>query len=521
MSISTSSPSSWCSERSSRSGGWCTISTTGTDTTMGADTTTSADTTTDTGTSSTRTAGTGTGSARWPASLRGLCRRTRAALPDALGRIADDFRVRLALYRADRVLIASAGTPAPAPPEPGRETGGWQRAAGGSVLLFRLPDGRWLSAHVPRRPRGRWLGLLATLAVVIAVGAWPLARRITRRLERLQTRVDALGAGDLGARVEVEGFGRDRGARQELQPRRGTDRVSGRGPAHDARLGVPRAAQPARADADGDRAVRRCASARASRAHRTGRRGARRAHRRAAAREPATDGAGRGSAGAGRPLGPRRRGGGTGRRHRHRRLDGRAGGKSGRRPHRSRDPARLAPEIRDGRRPDRRFDRSRSPIRPRLRNPGRRETRPGTRPEIRPGIRPESGPGARSSSTGTVACSGISCATSSRTPAGTARARRSAHPWPGTNPGVLLRGLRPGAGDPRERARTHLRPLLPPRRDARGRLGGRARPASGEGDRRAARGERRISPERAARLVLRGSLSAGGRKIRTERVKSR
>ena len=128
-----------------------------------------------------------------------------AALPDALGRIADDFRVRLALYRADRVLIASAGTPAPPPPEPGRETGGWQRAAGGPVLLFRLPDGRWLSAHVPRRPRGRWLGLLATLAVVIAVGAWPLARRITRRLERLQTRVDALGAGDLGARVEVEG----------------------------------------------------------------------------------------------------------------------------------------------------------------------------------------------------------------------------------------------------------------------------------------------------------------------------
>ena len=127
-----------------------------------------------------------------------------AALPAALGQLADDFRVRLALYRADRVLIASAGTPAP-PPEPGREAGGWQRAAGGPALLFRLPDGRWLSAHVPRRSRGPWLGLLATLAVVIAIGAWPLARRITRRLERLQTRVDALGAGDLGARVEVEG----------------------------------------------------------------------------------------------------------------------------------------------------------------------------------------------------------------------------------------------------------------------------------------------------------------------------
>ena len=43
------------------------------------------------------------------------------------------------------------------------------------------------------------------LAVIVAIGAGPLARRITRRLERLQTRVDALGAGDLGARVDVEG----------------------------------------------------------------------------------------------------------------------------------------------------------------------------------------------------------------------------------------------------------------------------------------------------------------------------
>jgi signal transduction histidine kinase len=46
---------------------------------------------------------------------------------------------------------------------------------------------------------------LGLLAVAIAMGAYPLVRRITRRLERLQTRVEALGAGDLTARVEVEG----------------------------------------------------------------------------------------------------------------------------------------------------------------------------------------------------------------------------------------------------------------------------------------------------------------------------
>ena len=127
------------------------------------------------------------------------------ALDAMLGQLADDFRLRLALYRDDRTLIASAGTPVPPPPEPGQTSGGWRRGEGGSVFRLRLPDGRWLSAHGPRRSGGPWFGLLVTLAIVIAIGAYPLARRITRRLERLQTQVDALGAGDLGARVDVEG----------------------------------------------------------------------------------------------------------------------------------------------------------------------------------------------------------------------------------------------------------------------------------------------------------------------------
>ena len=129
-----------------------------------------------------------------------------AELPAALERLANDFHVRLALYRDDGVLVASAGTPVPPPPGPGQHASGWQRAGVGPVVLFRLADDRWLSAHVPWRPRGYWIELLAALVVLIAIGAYPLARAITRRLERLQTRVDALGAGDLGARIEVEGW---------------------------------------------------------------------------------------------------------------------------------------------------------------------------------------------------------------------------------------------------------------------------------------------------------------------------
>jgi signal transduction histidine kinase len=59
-------------------------------------------------------------------------------------------------------------------------------------------------AHRHRHADALWAGALALIAAV-ALGAWPLVRRVTRRLERLQTQVDALGAGDLGARVEVEG----------------------------------------------------------------------------------------------------------------------------------------------------------------------------------------------------------------------------------------------------------------------------------------------------------------------------
>jgi signal transduction histidine kinase len=43
------------------------------------------------------------------------------------------------------------------------------------------------------------------IALVIALGAYPVVRRLTRRIERLQAGVEALGAGDLAARVEVSG----------------------------------------------------------------------------------------------------------------------------------------------------------------------------------------------------------------------------------------------------------------------------------------------------------------------------
>ena len=168
----------------------------------------------------------------------------------ALAVLAGRFRVDLSLYDASgRRLVAAAGPPAPPPrrwrreasrwrgreAEPGgaapfraqrfrgevEEVGkapSWRRRGRRRPFFIRLDDGRWLAVRRRSPPAWSawlplwfphwlplWLGPLALLAVAIAAGAWPLARGLTRRLERLQGRVDELGAGSLSARVDVEG----------------------------------------------------------------------------------------------------------------------------------------------------------------------------------------------------------------------------------------------------------------------------------------------------------------------------
>ena len=113
----------------------------------------------------------------------------------------------LALYSAQGVLLATAGHPLP-PRDPTQLASGW---LGGHppVFALKLPDGRWLiGAH--DHPRGRLPGLglttaLALIALAVGLASLPLVRRLTRRLERLQQSVEALGSGQLSTRVAVEG----------------------------------------------------------------------------------------------------------------------------------------------------------------------------------------------------------------------------------------------------------------------------------------------------------------------------
>jgi signal transduction histidine kinase len=128
----------------------------------------------------------------------------------ALDKFAASLRTDLALFGMDRVPIAAAGQPLP-PPQDWQDSGGRVHVPGGHAWAIALPDGRWLVMRSPRDHGGRLhpalglVGVLGGIALAVAIGAYPIVRGLTRRLERLQEGVVSLGEGDLSTRVKVEG----------------------------------------------------------------------------------------------------------------------------------------------------------------------------------------------------------------------------------------------------------------------------------------------------------------------------
>ena len=141
----------------------------------------------------------------------------------ALGALAATLRLNLSLWSADGRPLAAVGERLPFPGA--RTQSGWMVARGGPVGILRLPDGRWLVARQRQRrlAHGSIFVILALLAVAVAIGAFPVVRRLTRRLERLRVGVEGLGAGDLRARVRVEG--RDEVAGLATSFNRAADRI--------------------------------------------------------------------------------------------------------------------------------------------------------------------------------------------------------------------------------------------------------------------------------------------------------
>ena len=125
-----------------------------------------------------------------------------------LERLARPSLPRITLYSADMKMMAHVGVALP-PPEPDTHKDGWMRRPGpGSAWIMHLPDGRWLLAQPPHKHQSAPFSLVLSLGLiglVVAIVAYPMARRLTRRLETLKKGVEALGAGDFKARVSARG----------------------------------------------------------------------------------------------------------------------------------------------------------------------------------------------------------------------------------------------------------------------------------------------------------------------------
>lgn len=119
----------------------------------------------------------------------------------AVTRLVSGLSANVSLLRADGTPIATIGMPL-------RLRHAAEHGGPSPAWVIRLPDGRWLLASVPigfGHPAHVLLLALVALALLVALAAYPIVRRITRRLERLEAGVTALGTGNLGARVAVEG----------------------------------------------------------------------------------------------------------------------------------------------------------------------------------------------------------------------------------------------------------------------------------------------------------------------------
>src|SRR5262249_13812194 len=118
-----------------------------------------------------------------------------AAQQQAIDRLAERLGADLALFSRANEPLAAAGRPLPAP-----SRRGWMRTPAGPRVPTRVRAGWRRLARGPPRPRPSALMLAASLgaiALVVAIGARPVVRRLTGRLERLQRGVESLGAGDL------------------------------------------------------------------------------------------------------------------------------------------------------------------------------------------------------------------------------------------------------------------------------------------------------------------------------------
>ena len=81
----------------------------------------------------------------------------------------------------------------------------------GPEFVVQMQDGQTMHLHLPRPPHRPWIAAfgffwtLALVAVAVALATYPIVRRLTRRLEGLQSGVQRWGDGELSVRVPQDG----------------------------------------------------------------------------------------------------------------------------------------------------------------------------------------------------------------------------------------------------------------------------------------------------------------------------
>jgi signal transduction histidine kinase len=125
------------------------------------------------------------------------------AIAAATKRLADEMGADVSVYAADGTLAASRGAPV------GLAAEARDRAdPRAPVLRVDLPDGRAVLARLRPpglSPRLRILSIVLVVAGGVGLAAFPIAARLTRRLEGLRSGVERWGAGALSLRVDEAG----------------------------------------------------------------------------------------------------------------------------------------------------------------------------------------------------------------------------------------------------------------------------------------------------------------------------
>jgi len=172
---------------------------------------------------------------RWPKLVQDLGALIVADLPEGdragfeaqLRRRAERLRASISLWSREGELIARVGKRLGPSQLDGSRRGIFDHDD--HSVRIRLEDGRTLAIalddHGASWGAGRFLLAFSMLAGTLMLGSYLAARRITRRLERLERGVTRFGAGDLDVRVQVRG--RDEIASLAGAFNRSFDRIAG------------------------------------------------------------------------------------------------------------------------------------------------------------------------------------------------------------------------------------------------------------------------------------------------------